>query len=318
MAKARGSRRMRPGVEGLEDRLALSGARPAIGTIGDSYTDEYQPYPPDRATARNWVELLSVTGRADFGPYSRAGRGEPRNVGYATNWARSDAESADAVANQLLGLGAQIASGRVDYAWVFIGGNDFLHHAQALLTGPPTPTEPLLAELEAVSARASQNFDTIVLGLLSANPGAKLVIATVPNLLALPIFQQLRFLPASAETVGRVSSAVASYNDHIRWVASQSDRVALADLDLGINALGAGLSAVPYGGTTVSLNTIGDSPDHLVLADGIHVGTIGQGLIANTILDALRSDFGVNVRPFTPRQVVRLARYFARRAGVPS
>ena len=314
---ARESRRTRPAVECLEDRLALSGARPVIGTIGDSYTDEYQPYRPDRATARNWVELLAVTGRADFGPYSVAGRGEPRNVGYATNWARSDAESPDAVADQLPGLGAQVASGRVDYAWVFIGGNDFLHYGQAVLTGPTPTTEQLLQGLDAVSARATVNFDTIVLGLLAANPDAKLVVATVPNLAGLPIFQTLRFLPTTAEAVNRVEAAVAGYNDHIRWVAGQSDRVALADLDNGVGALAAaGLSSVPYGGTNLNLTSIGDSPSNLVLADAIHVGTIGQGLIANAVIDVLRSQFGVNVRPFAPGQVVRLARYFARRAGV--
>ena len=30
-----------------------------IGVIGDSISDEYRFYAPDRATARNWVEILA-------------------------------------------------------------------------------------------------------------------------------------------------------------------------------------------------------------------------------------------------------------------
>ena len=32
-----------------------------VGVMGDSYSDEYQFYPPDRSTARNWVEILAAT-----------------------------------------------------------------------------------------------------------------------------------------------------------------------------------------------------------------------------------------------------------------
>ncbi len=35
------------------------GIVPAIGVLGDSYSDEYQFYPPDRSTAQNWVEILA-------------------------------------------------------------------------------------------------------------------------------------------------------------------------------------------------------------------------------------------------------------------
>ena len=85
--------------------------RGGIGVIGDSYSDEYQFYAPDRSTARNWVEILAATRKLDFGSFSIAPRGEPRNQGYAYNWARSDATTETMIATgQHTGLAAQVAS----------------------------------------------------------------------------------------------------------------------------------------------------------------------------------------------------------------
>src|SRR5829696_8124156 len=132
----RTSRGFRPAVvEALEDRVVLSPAGQVaevhalaatpitVGALGDSYTDEYRSYTPDRALARNWVEILSATRVANCGAFSNAGRGERRNQGFAFNWARSDATSDDVIARQLRGLAGQVAGGQVQYSWVFMGGN---------------------------------------------------------------------------------------------------------------------------------------------------------------------------------------------------
>ena len=42
---------------------AHAGLPVGIGVLGDSYSDEYEFYPPDRPTARSWVEIL----RGDVG-----------------------------------------------------------------------------------------------------------------------------------------------------------------------------------------------------------------------------------------------------------
>ena len=46
--------------------------RGGIGVLGDSYSDEYQFYPPHRSTARNWVEILAATRGLNFGRFSTA------------------------------------------------------------------------------------------------------------------------------------------------------------------------------------------------------------------------------------------------------
>src|SRR5690348_14161908 len=91
---------------------ARAGWRGGIGVLGDSYSDEYQFYPPHRSSARNWVEILALTRGMNFGEFTAASRGEPRNGGYAYNWARSDATSEDMIATgQHTGLASQVARG---------------------------------------------------------------------------------------------------------------------------------------------------------------------------------------------------------------
>src|SRR3954468_1879165 len=93
---------------------ALAGPPGGIGVLGDSYSDEYQFYPPDRSTARNWVEILAATRGLDFGPFTTHSRGEPRKQGFAYNWARSDATTEDMIkSGQHTGLAQQVARGQV-------------------------------------------------------------------------------------------------------------------------------------------------------------------------------------------------------------
>ena len=96
--------------------------RGGIGVLGDSYSDEYQFYPPHRSSARNWVEILATTRGLNFGEFSSVRRDEPRNQGYAFNWARSDATTEDMIrTGQHTGLATQVARGEVGLVIVFIG-----------------------------------------------------------------------------------------------------------------------------------------------------------------------------------------------------
>ena len=93
---------------------AHAGLPVGIGVLGDSYTDEYEFYPPDRPTGRNWVEILARDPPAELRPALHARRGEPRNQGFAFNWARRDAATEDMIrTGQLTGLAAQVSRGEV-------------------------------------------------------------------------------------------------------------------------------------------------------------------------------------------------------------
>jgi hypothetical protein len=130
-----------------------------IGVLRNSYSDEYQFYPPDRSSARNWVEILAESRRLNFGRFSSQSRGEPRNQGFEYNWARSEATSDDLIASgQHTGLAGQVRTGEVGLVWVFIGGNDFIN---ALKSPQPLDTHSsllprALANYRTVSADAQQ------------------------------------------------------------------------------------------------------------------------------------------------------------------
>jgi phospholipase/lecithinase/hemolysin len=284
-----------------------------VGTLGDSYTDEYRFHPPDQSQARNWVEILASTRKAiTFGPFTTASRGEPRNQGFASNWARFGATSNDMVRNQLPGLAAQVSKGQVKYAWIFIGGNDFLEVLQGVQNGqiPPAQVPSAVAVAEAV---AKANFTTAVNTLLAANPRVKLVVATVPDVALLPLVQEgERLNPASQLLVQATSNAIQRYNALITATANgNSSRIALVDLagqSAQLLSAGGATGTASFGGATINLTTPGDNYHDFFLADGIHIGTVGQGIIAADFISAIDSHFGAKVAPLTPQQIIAFAR----------
>jgi len=66
-------------------------------------------------------------------------------------------------------------------------------------------------------------------------------------------------------------------------------------------------TSIPFGGTTINLAVVGDDYHDFFLADGLHPGTVAQGIIADLFLDALNGRFGTAVRPLSPGEIVRYA-----------
>ena len=302
----------------LEGRIVMKASAAAatlgnVGVLGDSYSDEYQFYPKDRYHARNWVEILAATKKAGFGTLSKASRGEPRNQGYEYDWARSDATSVNMVANQLPGLTAQVAAGKIKYVSIFVGGNDFLDYFRSLAatatTNPPT-ADQVQSSVAALQAQATANVTTAVGTLLAANPNVKVVVTTIPSLAFTPIVRQgVAALPEAAGVVAAADAAIANFNASIKLLASANPRVAVSDLAATANAAAAS-TVLPYGGTTVNLTTTSNAYQSFFLADGLHVGTIGQGVIANGFIQAVDTTFGARVSLINPTQIVSLARQF--------
>lgn len=279
-----------------------------VGALGDSYTDEYRFYPPDRSVARNWVEILHATRQVSFGPFSLKGRGEPRDQGFAYNWARSGATSSDMVRNQLPGLARQVAEGKIRYASILIGGDDFLLLLSGVQRGliPPAAALPDLLRTEAA---AEANFATAVHTLLAANPNVRLVVFNLPDVTILPIARLGATTPQARALLAATSQAIQKYNASIAAVAATSDRIALVDL-AGVTAQTASspTGTISFGGRTISLVTPGDNYHDFFLADGIHVGTVAQGIIADLFALAVDIKFGGQLFPPTPQEIIHYAR----------
>jgi phospholipase/lecithinase/hemolysin len=271
-----------------------------VGVLGDSYSDEYRFYPPDRSTARNWVELLAERGW-NFGPYSEASRGAPRHQGFAYNWARSDAETADLIADgQHTGLAEQVRSGEVDLVVLFAGGNDFIH---ALHSDDP------LGVLEGVAARATANVRTAAETILAASPEVRLVVGTVPDIRQLPEFlERLEAGTLPESVLAAYSAALGRFNAQVRALAMVHPRVALVDFDAAvrISAL-ASPKYVRVGGRKLDRRVAGNEPDHVFLADRRHVGTAVQALLARQVVAAANGQFGYDLPQFSDDEILRLA-----------
>jgi phospholipase/lecithinase/hemolysin len=275
--------------------------RGGIGVLGDSYSDEYQFYPPHRSTARNWVEILATTRGLNFGRLSTQSRGEPRNQGFESNWARSDATTEDLIASgQHLGLAAQVTRGEVSLVVAFVGGNDFIN---AMKTPDP------VAAFQQVGPRAAANLERAVATILQAHPDVKVVIVTVPDIRELPEFR----IPLSTGRLPRASAdaataAIQRYNASIWALAAHQPRVAVLDFALftrGSELIGP--EAVLVAGHPIVRCSPGDAPDHLFLGDVRHLGTVGQGLLAELVVATINARFDAGVPPLSEHEILQFA-----------
>jgi phospholipase/lecithinase/hemolysin len=264
-------------VELLEKRQLMSASVEGVGALGDSYTDEYRFYAPDRSTAQNYVEQLAEDRRLDFGRFTDEPRDVPRNAGFAYNWAQSADTTSDMIADgQLAGLAAQVAASKVDLAFVFIGWQRLPRRFHVGRSGRHPRHGRAAGGHQRVHRRrhAARRF-----------AGVKVVVATLPKVSVLPEVRgaiAAGFLPQALADA--VDFAVDAFNQQLRGLADGNSRVALADVD----ALVSGIFAQPsfsVGGVSIDRNVPGDDPHNLWLADGLHAGTIGQGLLANLFVE---------------------------------
>jgi hypothetical protein len=311
----------RPIFEGaLEPRTVPSRghALPTIATLGDSYTDAYRNYPPDRSQARNWVEILAANHRANFGRVLHAG-GRRAAVNFADNLAQSNATTDVMVHNELPALQGQVAKRGIPYVAIFIGGDDFLYFLEHVATGA-IPRSGAAAALAQVESGAEANVRTAAGTLLTADPGLRLAIATVPDVALLPFVRQYGAAAGLQSVVADVSQAIRTYNASIENLAAHDARIAVVDLAAITAPLATAPATEPFGGTTIDLATAGDDYHHFFLGDGIHAGTVAQGIIANAFVNTLDTVFGAGIQPLSPTQIVRFARSVqlaARQGGGP-
>lgn len=282
-----------------------------VGALGDSYTDEYRFYPPNQSQARNWVEIIGALRKHSlaFGQFSTRSRGEPRDQGYALNWARDSATSTDMIQNQLPGLIAQVKPGQVKYVSIFVGADDYLLLLKNVATGSMEPAQAA-STLPKLEKQLAANFQNAVASLLAANAHVKLVVFTLPSISDLPIVREaVSQNPQYQSLVDATDQSIQAYNATIQATASGTNRVAVVDLATQAAQLTSSPTGkVSFGGATIDVKTPGNNYHDLFLADGIHLGTVGQGIIANDFISAINLRFGAKIEPLTARQIVAFAR----------
>lgn len=302
-------------VRDLENSVAPPDA-PAVAVVGDGLSAEYQAGGGELPYARGWVEQLAATGRLNFGPYSKAGLGEPRGKGFTLNWAEEGATTADVLKEQVPGLASQLATKRVPYVVVFMGTSDFAkfasEEAPALLDEPAGRFSTRLNE---VRSGAEVNLSRTINALQDANPTVRLLVATVPDPTRWPAVAA----PLDARggrgnaALRAVRQAVGRYNRYLRTTLVNDRNAITVDVAGRLEPLSRGTGTMRFGESIVDLGASGNDPLHILLADNRHPGTIAQGLIANQFVGALNAKYEADVKPLGSQEILAIAQAVAPR-----
>jgi hypothetical protein len=270
--------------------------------MGDSASDEYRA-DDNRggayaATTLNWLELLVRHRGVNAGPWGSWGGS--RRTGYAYNWARSGAKAAELISEgQAAGLAQQVAEGRIAWAVLMIGTNDFGLTTFTDIYNGTLNGAALSVMAYGIVASIAQAVDTV----RAAGP-VTLLVTTIPTALADSSAAQ-RALPDAAGR-HRVVEVMSAVNAGLRS-ALPPRGATLVDLDGLVAALRPRMNDkgnVKVGDHIISFVVPGDEPHHTLLRDSRHAGTAMSGLLANYFLDHLAAAGGPNIPRFTDAELL--------------
>lgn len=285
--------------------------RVKLGAMGDSLSDEYGE--GQAGYARNWPQLLVEYRSVDMGPTAaQAGVGtwgEPRNKGYEYNWARGGANSATLLTQgQHTGVAGQASSEGVGYAVLAIGPNDFNPWDSAYINiyrGAWSASQ--------VQAYVNQSLDNIETALATVRAArVSVVLANVVDPGPTPLVVSI--YPGAANR-DRVTAAIRSANAGLKSLA-QKYQVPLLDwFGLETALLGSNTnlhSTLRVGNVTINVRASDPGPPNPrpvngFVFDGFHPNTVVQGILANTILQALNAGYGASVPLFSEQELLKQA-----------
>lgn len=302
--------------------------------MGDSSSDEYAA--DDDRPAFQWTELIAAPSAGapnvrhhrfvDLGPWGR--RGEPRRTGYERNWARSGSQMDDVVEEQLPGVVAQIRAGEVTHVYLSGTGNEW---------GNPTQSPFLIRDIysspdggvtggrsgrsvASLMRQVFEYYEECMERIAPIVPGA-LVVAMPAHWNELP---QLRAAFPDPARRAYVGAAI----DHLQSLIEA--RAAEINQQQGRTAIHLttydALLATYYGtddGRTITVagvpliytsNAPNGEPNYVMIAPQSavpHLGTIANGVIANTFIAAANRLDNVDITPFTSQEMRENAGIFA-------
>ena len=298
---------------------AQTGGLPGrLGAIGDSLTDEYAE--ESYSYAKNWtmmvVQLRGGLGGIDMGPTAAAAGqaggtwGEPRRTGFASNWARSGADSTTALTQgQHTGLASQVGTGStaVSHAVVAIGANDFSPTSDAYFN----IYFGLWSSARVTTYVNDQIADirTAVTTLRAA--GAQVVLCNVVDFGIVPASRQFF---TNANNRQRVTNAIARVNTGVEAIAREKGAVLVDLAAMGTRILGTHTALRPtlrVGNVDIQLLSRDTAAHTNPLAgfvdDGAHPHTAVQGAFANLMLTALNVGWGTSFPMLGDQEILAAA-----------
>jgi len=283
--------------------------------MGDSLSDEYAE--ESYSYARNWTMQLVLGRGVDMGPTAAAAQqaggtwGEPRRTQYRCNWARYGDNSDDLLANgQHTGLAAQVGPLGVSHAVVMIGANDF----SSLGLGAYFNIYNGLWSSSQISSYVSGRIANIQTILDTVSPtGVRVVLVNILDFGITPITWGSPFY-GDASKRDRVTAVIQQVNAQLLALAQQRHLVLVDAFGLSQAAWGTNQnprSTLLLGNVTIQLRQYDTSshtnPTAAFVHDRTHPHTTMQGVMANTIIEALNQGYSAGLTPFTEQEILAQA-----------
>lgn len=316
--------------------LPMASGAITLGAVGDSITDEYVGQPSNFGAtdlpALNWVQILVETRGLDFGTFEAdpSVRGEPRNEGYAHNWARSGATAASPslptvpdVTVQTAGLVPSVEAGEIDVVYMGIGSNDFGFRE----IGQGNAGKPFVDETYPVwkQERLDAIFDSVDVLLAGADASGKdvdIMLSLLPPGTAFGTDETV--IDAIMGFNDDMTARAAGYGSDIhlvnfwRW-GDDPNRV-----DENENILIGGHVIPRDSEATLAMTLPAGTPGagpcdskgncasyeyalNAIASDSIHPNTIMQGLNANEFLRYLNDIRGLDIPLLTDQEIISAA-----------
>lgn len=277
-----------------------------IGILGDSTVDEYRGTDNRGGDYRdgtyNWLELLVMLRNFDAGKWDNWP--EPRRLGYEYNWARSAATASSLLeAQQHTGLAEQVSEGLIDLVVVSVGVNDFAifnNQYESVYSGE-IAGEALDQKIQGIISNYTTAVDTIL-----ATGDIPVIVSTIPDQSLTPsVISDERFADSARRQI--VSDAIRRVNEGIVRMANERG-LAYLDFDaMYLSLLPLIENGYTIAGANVSLFARGDDPHNGVLGDGIHPGTVVEGIVANKYLELINEVLKLDIPLLTDTEIARAA-----------
>lgn len=291
-----------------------------LGIMSDSSSDEYRAndnragstiYAP---TTLSWGELLQRYRGVDLGLWGT--RAEPRRTGFEYNWARSGATARTLITSgEHTGIASQVRAGLINVVYLSIGNNDFAYYADGakIYDGTISGTT-LTTKINNYVSDVTTALDTV-----RGAGNVQIVLTSLgdPNLSP---YWTSRFPDATKRA--RLTSAINQANAGLVSLLPSRPNVTFLDLGTFASALFAKIDpatgALNVNGEMIVFSPSGDEPHHAILGDNIHTGTVGGGILANTILAKINQVLGSQVPLFSDAEVVMMAGIGAQATPAPT
>jgi lysophospholipase L1-like esterase len=245
---------------------------PRLGILGDSISagdgSEYGSYP-------NWVTQVTASGAFSVGPDGDQAQGGD--------------VAADVFNTQLPVIQAQILAGQLDYTVLAIGSNDLGQAALAYVA-----TGDLNGTLTSFFNSVLPTIENTITAIAETGPVHQIVI-NIPDPTLSPEVQGL----------------IAQYHITPAQLVPALAALQMANADLDAFALARGIPVIDFYTASETilahppLVLAGVSYNDLFAGDEFHPGSVLQGLIANTVIDAANGAYGAGLPQISDQQIVR-------------